>query len=578
MKATTFQIGRSIRHAGRLAHITNVFARNGLWSFFDAMGIRSQLTPQQIKEAEDLSSTEGADPIEGGPQSAADIVRSDTAPVRLRKALEELGPAFVKLGQMMATREDLLPKSFTEELSKLHQNVQPVSFETIQSILKSELSEARCSIIKSIDPTPLAAGSIGQVHCAELQSGRKVVIKFQRPQIAQQVEIDLSLMSVLASLLEKYIPDSRSLRPKLTVEEFSRATLAELDYVREAGNMTKVAANFAGMSYARVPDVIWELSTSKILTQEFLDGESLAERDKLLQRGFDPALLIERGLNIFMQMVFKDGMFHGDLHPGNLMALEGNRIGIIDLGLVVSLGRNARERLAGLLNALVHEDYESMVSYYLELADPGPGFQAEAFQHDLANALSPFVGLKIAEMRSGKLLWDFARIAAAHGAPMPRELIMFLRTLVGFEGVSARLDPSFDIFSSCQRFADELVRGMYSPENIQRQGILIARDLIGLGRFAPRQIRNILKSLSDGQTVFKIESEAVSEVASALDRSVSRLAVSVIIGSLLIASALMLYIKAESTGSIHFPTLGLTGLVIAATLSLYVIGSIFRSR
>lgn len=565
------QITRGIRHAGRLAQITNVFARHGLYSVFEAMGIKTWLTPEQVREAEEISKSETSE----GSQAPAEVAQAQGTPARLRSALEELGPAFVKLGQVLATREDLLPKAHIDELRKLHHNVSGISFDAVRTVLQQELGEQKLARFKHIEQKPIAAGSIGQVHAATLQDGRKVVIKVQRPNIQQQVEMDLSLMEVLAGMLEKYIPETKAMRPRSTIEEFTRATLSELDFIREAGNTTKVAANFAGKKFAEVPEVIWELTSPKVLTLQFLDGVPLSDKEGMVQQGNNPTMLLDHSLNIFLQMVFVDGLFHGDLHPGNLLSLRGNHIGIIDCGLTVSLGRAARERLAGLLMALVDEDYEQMVSHFVELADPDPSFNIEAFQHEVANALAPFVGLKLSDIRTGRLLWDFGRIAARHGAPMPRELIMFLRTLVSFEGISSRLDPHFDIFATCQKFARELVSHMYNRDNLQRQGLLIARDLAGLARYAPRQIRGLLKAAIEGNAVLNVESESVRSLAGAINRAVSRLAISVIIGALLIASSILIYARVGTEYN-HIPTFGLVGFAFAGVLGLYVIWSMFR--
>ncbi len=569
--ARGLQISRGIRHAGRLAQITNVFARHGLWSVFEAIGIKSWLTPEQVREAEEISKSEPGE----GSQAPVEIVQAQGAPARLRSALEELGPAFVKLGQVLATREDLLPKAHIDELRKLHSGVSSISFEIIKAVLQSELGEQKLAKFASIEAKPIAAGSIGQVHAATLQDGRRVVIKVQRPNIIGQVETDLALMEVLAGLIEKYLPETRTMRPRATIQEFTRATLAELDFIREGGNTTKVAANFAGKKYAEVPEVIWELTTPRVLTLQFLDGVSISDKERMLQQGNDPSMLLNHSLNIFLQMVFVDGLFHGDLHPGNLLSLPGNHVGVIDCGLVVSLGRAARERLAGLLMALVNEDYETMVSHFVELADPDPGFDMEAFQHEVANALAPFVGLKLSEMRTGRLLWDFGRIAARHGAPMPRELIMFLRTLVSFEGISTRLDPNFDIFATCQKFAGELVSHMYSKENLQRQGLMIARDMANLARSAPRQIRSLLRTAIEGNAVLNVESESLRGLTVAVNRAVSRLAISIIIGALLIASSILIYARVGGEYN-HIPVLGLVGFAFAGVLGLYVIWSMFR--
>lgn len=569
---SAIHLGRRIRHVGRLAQIANILAKHGFWSVLEAANIGSSLTPEQRKVAEEISREESKQGQDVG-FSSGDIELA--RPRRVREAIEELGPAFVKLGQLLASREDILPDAYIKELRKLHKDVVTLPFEIIQRVLREELGEEGLAQFAEISSTPLAAGSIGQVHPAVLKSGEKVVIKIQRPNIAEQIRIDLGLMEVLAGMLERYIPEFRSARPKVTVEEFMHAMEGELDFVREAGNLTKIAQNFADNQFLILPEVNWDLTTTKVLTQTFVEGYALADKQGLVQAGLDPEVLVDRGLNIFLQMVFVDGQYHGDLHEGNLLAAEGNRIAMIDFGLTVRIGRVNRENLAGLLMALVEEDYESMVSHFVELADPSPSFNIVAFEEAVANELSPFIGLKLAKVRTGKMLWRLAKLSAKYGAPLPRPLILFFRTLAAFEGIGSRLTPDFDIINSCRAFSDKLVKKMYSKEAIKRQGLLIGRDLANLARFAPRQVRGLISQIVSGDLQINIASREVQFAANSLDRSVSRLAVSVIVAALIIGSSILVMARVGEEYH-NVSTLGLAGFATAGILGLYIVYSIVR--
>jgi ubiquinone biosynthesis protein len=572
----TAVIGKRIRNVQRFAQIANVFARHGLWTIAEAIKVRQVLTPEQAQEAEQISVAESR--VGGFDQSTGQSFEDQVVglPARLRRSFEELGPAFVKLGQVLATREDLLPASVIEELKKLHSRVQPLDFSMIEKVLKDELGEQRLKKIRSIDRAPLAAGSMAQVHKAELQTGETIVLKVQRPGIAAIIETDLSLMEVIAGLLERYLPESKSFRPSLIIEEFARATRGELDFVREGGTMSKIAANFAGVPYVDIPEVCWELSSSRVLAQSYLQGFSVYDTEALARAEVSVVELVERGLSAFMQMVFVDGFYHGDLHPGNLIVLPGNRVGIIDFGVGVLIGRATRERLAGLLMALVEEDYETMVAHFVDLSRPGSEFDIEAFTHEVSNAVAPFVGLRLSEIRSGNLLWELARIAGRHGAPMPRELILFLRTLVAFEGIGTKLDPTFDVIASCEKFTGTLVSQMYSAESLKKQGLLIARDFAQLGRYAPRQIRSILSSILAGELKFQFSSEDVGRMTESIDKSSARLAAGLIASSLIISSAVLIY--AHSGQQFYgISVLGISQLALAAVMGFYILFSVFRS-
>lgn len=572
-KSGSLQFGRHIRNVGRFTQIINVLARHGFWSVLEGSGIKSWLTPEQVKQAETLSSDD--DGIDEAKRVANALAEETSAPRRFREALEELGPAFVKLGQLLASREDLMPEAYLRELRKLHQTVSALPYTVIRKVLEDELGDQGLAQFSEISQTPLAAGSIGQVHPAILKTGQRVVVKVQRPNIAEQIRTDLALMELLAGLLEKYLPELRSVRPQLIVQEFMRGIEGELDFIREAGSTSKIADNFSEIDYVQLPDVYWALTTAKVLTLSFVEGYSLLERDTLEKSGFDLPQLVERGSSMFLQMVFVDGLYHGDLHAGNLLALPDNRIGVLDCGLTIRLSRGTRENLAGLLVALVEEDYESLVSHFVELADPSHHFDINAFEEAVANELTPYVGLKLKKIRVGRLLWRIAKISAEHGAPMPRQLILFFKTFTSFEGIGSSLSPDFDIIQVCEKFSSKLVKGIYSKENIERQGLTILRDMANLAKFAPRQVRGLLKQLAQGEMQINVSSKDLHFAASSLDRLVSRIAVSVILASLVIGSSILVLAKVGHE-YYHMSSFGLYGFAIAGLLALYVVWSIIR--
>lgn len=558
-------LGRRVRNVGRLAQIVNVFARHGFWTFIRESGLDRWLTPDQFRRAEAESTAEAAP------------VRDMDLPERLRKAFEELGPAFVKLGQVLAVREDLLPAEYLVELRKLHTQVEPLPYAVIRQRLEEELGAEKLADFVEIKPQPLAAGSIAQVHHARLVSGEDVVIKVQRPNIQQQIETDLQLIEALASLLEKYSPDLRSIRPSTMAAELRRAMSSELDFIREAGSTSKFGANFKAVDYVVIPEVFWAYTTPRVLTMTYLEGTSPWDKSAIQRLGLDPVLLVEQGLEMFLKMVFVDGLYHGDLHPGNLLALTGNRVGVLDFGLVVRISRATREHLAGLLVALVAEDFERMVQHFVELSEPSPDFDLEGFQHDIANAVAPFVGLRLKAIRSGGVLFDLARIAARHGVPMPQELIMFIKTLVSFEGIGLHLNPDFDIFASCEKFTSRIVKDLYSPEKLRDQAIVIARDAAALLRHAPLQLRRLLKAALDGDLRVQVESESIEVLADVLDRTSARLALGLISSGLFVAGAIM----AHDTGGRAMFGVPVPALVVIAAgtgSALLVVVSILRKR
>lgn len=564
----SLQLGRRIKHMGRLAHIVNVFARHGLWSVAERLGLQSWLTPEQVRQAEELSR-------EGGGEQNAEISEVMGLPARIRRSFEELGPAFVKLGQVLAVREDLLSKEYIDELCKLHFNVQALPYAAIRQVLRDELGEEKLKQFASIEETPLAAGSIAQVHRATLHSGEQVVVKVQRPGIEQQIRVDLSLMEEVATLVEKFIPEARIARPVATVNEFRRGIVSELDFVREAGNISKIARNFGQWEDIVVPQVFWKLTTPRVITQSLLQGMPAWDRERIVAGGLKPEILVERGLGMFLKMVFVDGLFHGDLHPGNLLAMPNNMVGVLDFGLVVHLSKATREHLAGLLIALIDEDFHRAVSHYVELADPAVDFNAETFEHEVGNAVAPFIGLALEDVRTGRLLWDLARVAARHGAPMPQELIIFIKTLISFEGIGKNLDPSFDVLKASEKYSSDIVAELYSPENLKQQGMMIARDLTQLAKNGPFLVRRLLRAALEGDLSVTVKSEEMNRLAIAVDRSSSRMSISLIIASLIVGSSILTF-SGKGQELSTMPVVGLAGFALAGLLGFYIVWSVLR--
>lgn len=565
MEKRAFQmpLRKRIRNMGRFVQIVNVFARHGYGTLLDRLEMRRVLSDDEladIKNVRETTNTPTTDAPLGG------------VPARLRKSLEELGPAFIKLGQILAVREDLVPAEFTAELRKLHSNVQSLPFEVIMQRLREELGEEKLAQFANIDPKPLAAGSIAQVHAATLTTGESVVVKVQRPSIALQVETDLDLMLNFAELFERYIPESRFARPRAIVQSLSEALIAELDFIREASNMTKMAANFSELAHIHIPDVFWPLTTARVLTLERMSGISADDRDQMLSKGIDVKLLVQRGLQMFLKMVFVDGFFHGDLHPGNILAKEHAEIALLDFGMTVRISRRTRENLAGMLVALTREDFDGMMRHYLEMAELDPTTDVHRFQHEIANAVSPYIGLSLQQSRSGKLLWDLARIAARHNTPFPQDLIIFVKTMATFEGVGTRLDPDFNMMELCGEFASDLLAEIYSPRYVQDQAITIAQDVAGLMRHAPMLMRRILNAALDGHLKLNVQSDEAARLGRAIDRGSSRLAIAIVVGALLIGSSILVFASGNSQ-----PVIGLGGFILAGVLSLYVVISILRS-
>src|SRR5437868_7906127 len=344
---TGSQIGKTLKNAARLRIIVGVFARHG----FHGVAEKIKLGKFIVERL-----------------SASSELEKLTIPERLRMSFEELGPTFVKLGQVLASRPDLIPEEYTSEFEKLHDRVQSIPFEVVESVLKEEFGSSLYQKFSFIDPNPLGAASIAQAHLAKLATGETVVIKVQRPGIIQTINDDLNVLYMLSELLTAYVPETRAYNPTGIVDEFFKTLELETNFIVEANNIRRFSENFASEDDIKIPKVYMELTTERVLTLEALEGIPLSQEGALKQEGLDAQTLIRKGLKAYMKMVFADGLFHGDLHAGNFFVLPNNQIGLIDFGVVVRLNNKTQATVANMLLALSREDYDRLAYEYVDLA------------------------------------------------------------------------------------------------------------------------------------------------------------------------------------------------------------------
>jgi len=553
-----------IRHVARLVQIVNIFAYHGLWSFAKHIGISKWLTPKQIRRAQKLAQ-----------KKKLALPDGELFAKGIRQSFEDLGPAFIKLGQLLATRGGLLPEVFIYELKKLHKHVKPVDFKSIHGFLQQEFTDEIFALFVKIQSEPIASGSIAQVHLATLSDRSTIALKIQRPKIEKFIRADLSLMNFFATILPKYFPEIRSLRLVLIIEELSNGLRHELDFVREAANTSRIAKNFKNYPEIVVPKIYWEYTTSKVLAMSYLSGCSSWNRKKLLAAGLQPRQFVKHGVHMFMKMVYIDGLFHGDLHPGNLLALKGNRLGVLDFGLTVKLSHHTREKLALIFGALLEENYELVCQQLIQLTEQNEPLDLRAFQHDIANAIAPYRELNLKGLSSEKIFRELIVISAVHGIHLPRELVVFLKTISSFEGIGVELDPDFDILSVAKKFSYRVKKTIYNPNQLKQQSFIFFQDLSQLIKQAPYRLNTLLRSIATGRLHIHVTSN-LEDLSEAFDRAISRLAISLIIGSLIIASSIITF---AGIGSKDSPSsFGLLGFALAGILGIYVIWSIIRSK
>jgi len=488
-----------------------------------------------------------------------------TIPERLRMAFEELGPSFVKFGQLLATRPDLIPSDYAEEFKKLHDQVKPLPFDQIERVLSDHFGQDWRSVFSEFDQNLLGAASIGQVHMARLTTGEKVVVKIQRPGIGPIIEEDLGILYTVAELLEKYVEELRLYNVAGIVDEFARSLDLETNFIIEANNIRRFKENFASEPNIRIPEVYGHLSGRKVLVMEAFEGIPLSHKNALNQEGINPEEVLRTGLRCYLKMVFSDGLFHGDLHAGNFFVLPNNRIGLIDFGVVGRLNKKTQSSIANMLVALAGEDYDRLAYEYVDLAPYAEGVDVDLFARDLRDLIAPYYGLTLKQVNVGSLLMESAALAARYHLKLPSELIMFFKSIVTIEGMGRVITKDFNFLAYSLEFAAELVSSRSEPAKIIKDLSGMGRDLNVLIGNLPRQLRMLLRRFMSLDFAIKIDLQGVAELAEAQRKNGRTIAFGVIAAGLIVAGSALLE---SSVGPTLFgaPAVALIHYVLAAVL------------
>jgi ubiquinone biosynthesis protein len=439
----------------------------------------------------------------------------------------------------------------------------------IETALGKKIEDA----FKSIDPNPLAAASIAQVHQARLKTGEDVVIKVQRPEIERIIETDVSLLAFLAGLLEKYVPESRVIAPKMIVDEFFRTLAYELDFVVEANNMNKIAENMVSIPEIVIPKVYKHLSTDRILVLEKLEGIRVNDLKALDAAGIDKKRVVEIGARAFFKSVMLDGLFHGDLHGGNLFVLPGNKLGLVDFGIVGRLSQRSRDQLANMLMSLLSEDYENLCYQYSELGASGPSIDFDSFQREVRNTLSPYMGLPLNEVNLGRVLIEATKIAGKYSIKVPGDWMIVFKAILTIEGMGRTLDPGFDLMAMGHELVKDLVKSQYSMQRISKDFLWVAKDLASLLQVLPRQIRWMFKKFNSNDFAFEIKLADLADLRTQMDSNSRRMSSGIVGAGLFVAGAIALqHTEGRLLGGYPFLSVLLMGAGVFFTAN-----AVFRS-
>lgn len=519
---TPGQVTRTVRNIGRIKQISTVFAKHGFPELMDKLGF-ARFIPFKYRSVQ--------------PDSKL------TPPERLRMAFEELGPTFIKLGQLLSSRSDLLPEIYVKELSKLQDSASPLPSALIHQTIEHELGANVRELFSAFSDAPLASASIGQVHEATLKDGTSVVVKVQRPDIALLIKTDISVLSGLAATLERYFPETQVLSPKTFVEEFFQAMTLELDFVLEANNILKSRENLKEVSTVCIPQVFLEFCTQRVLVVEKLSGVKLDDPNALASQGINGAALAETAARAFLKTALEDGFFHGDLHTGNLFALppspesEGKpRLGMIDFGIMGYLSPRARESLLRILVALSEENFESLCLEYAELGASRGSTDFDSFQRQVQTAVAPYLGLPLAQMNVGKILIEATTIAARHQIRIPREWMLIFKALYTLEGTCHKLDPNFNPMPLLESYVEPLLKPNVSWNQFSKDMLLGSRDMQYVAQMLPRQLHWFFKRLASNGYAIEIKDSAAEAARVQGEKNFRRVSFAIMGSSALVAS------------------------------------------
>jgi len=546
------------RSARRLREIAGVLVRHGFYPLMERLRL-ARLVSIPMRFA--------------GKRKGEDRL---TEPARARLAMEELGPTFIKFGQILSTRPDVVPHEFIIEFLKLQDSVSPLPFSEVRKVVEAEFGRPVEDVFSSIDEAPAAAASIAQVHRAVTRDGSEVVVKVQRPGIEEVINTDIAILKYMARLALKYIPESRLYDPVGMVEEFSRVIRREMDFSLEASYMEKFRENFSGDPRVKVPKVYWDLTGRGVLTMERVRGIKVDQVKRLKEEGIDTEAVAHLIADIFFKQVFEFGLFHGDLHSGNIFVLSEDSIALVDFGIVGRIGPDMKQDLADILIGIATQDIDATVRVYQRMGILPEAIDRTSFEMEYHDIILRYFGRPLKHVRIGELLLDYIRLAARYEIMLPRELLLFDKCIIELEGLARVLYPDVNILDESEPYARRLFVERISPKSIAESALSTASDYKDLIAEFPSQADRLMRKVLDDRLRIEFLHKGLEDFMGEMDRSSNRLTFGVIIAALIIGSSLVTAAEAAPK-FLGLPVLGVLGFVIASVLGFWLAVQILRS-
>lgn len=490
----------------------------------------------------------------------------------LADELEGLGPTFIKLGQLLSTRADLLPDAYLEALARLQDDVEPIPFAEVRAVIEDELGVRLSKAFATFDEAPLAAASLGQVHRASLRDGRQVAVKVQRPGIRRGIVDDLDALVEVAGVVDRHTEAGRRFGFEAMVEEFRRAMLAELDYRREAQNLDALRANLAEFPHLVIPAPIGDYTTDRVLTMEYVAGRNLNAVGPLGQMELDGETLGDELFRAYLKQILVDGFFHADPHPGNVHVTDDGRLALIDLGMVARLSPALRQHLIRVLVAVGEGRGEDAAACTVAMSEPMDDFDSSAFSARVSTLLNDHAADTISQIPAGRVVAELSRIGAESGLRLPPELTMLAKALLNLDEVARRLAPDFDPNEALRREANDLVR-RHLADGVSTGSLLSAAlDAKEFVERLPGRVNSVLDTLSEGEISLNIKGIDEHEFMRGIQKLANRVTAGLVIAGLIIGAAMVMRIE-TSTRLLGYPALAIVFFLLAACAGLALLVS-----
>ena len=552
-------IGRTYRHLNRYRQILAILFKHGFDDLLERLKVDQYIAA-------------GLQAISKEPTSPAGKL---SRPQRLRMAFEELGPTYIKLGQVLSTRPDLIPAKFVYELAKLQDEVSPFPFSEVKAVVEAEFGRAPEAVFDELEEQALASASIGQVHKARLKSGEAVAVKFQRPGIRKVIEVDLEIMLHLATLAERHIKEFEIHRPVKIVEEFARTLEKEIDYHIEATNMERIARQFLDVAHIYIPAVFSEMTTTRVLTTELVDGIKISKIEKLEAAGLDKKLITARTVELVLKQAFDNGFFHADPHPGNIFVLPDNVICLVDFGMVGIVDRRTREEFVDLIDSVVHQHEAKAAQVLLNLTEWDEQPDIRALEREVADFMGRHLYKPLKDMEIGKLLQDLIELTIRFHLRIPPNIFLMIKALSAVEGVGRMLDPEFDLIAHAEPFIKRVKLERFAPQRITSDVFDVMSRLLQFLQQFPKDLLDLTGIIRQQKLSLQLEHKGLETMLATQDQTSNRMSFAIIIAALIIGSALI--VISEIPPLVYgISLIGIIGYLVAAVMGIWLLVAIIK--